>query len=224
MPYGRAPARRNYRAARPAGTHMTTHTTHPASRRPLHGETDPAAPRAAAGRRAANVPPLFSPAPRAARGTAGQRGFTIIEVVAVLVIIAVIVAVAIERIFDQTPAELGGMEASVRSHLRYARTRSMNSDEIFGVQLISTTTYAIFRNGNAATRVVLPGQPSTGIITLEDGATFTTGASIISFDQWGRPCSDAAGTTLRTTNTTVTLSYLGQTASIVVVRNTGYLQ
>uniref|UniRef100_B8DPT0 Uncharacterized protein n=1 Tax=Nitratidesulfovibrio vulgaris (strain DSM 19637 / Miyazaki F) TaxID=883 RepID=B8DPT0_NITV9 len=144
--------------------------------------------------------------------------------VAVLVIMAVITAVAAARIFEQTPLELGGIEASVRSHLRYARTRSMNSDQVFGVQIISTTTYAIFRNGNTGTRVILPGQPDTGIITLEGGATFTTGATIISFDAWGRPCSNAAGTTLRTANTTVTLGYLGQTASIVVVRNTGYLQ
>ncbi len=147
-----------------------------------------------------------------------------IEVVAVLVIMAIIIAVATERFFDQTPAELGGITASVRSHLRYARTLSMNNDDIFGVQIISTTTYAIFRNGNTGTRVVLPGEPGTGIITLEAGATFTTGATIISFDAWGRPCSNAAGTTLRTANTTVTVSYLGQTENIVVVRNTGFLQ
>ncbi|WP_281172067.1 pilus assembly FimT family protein [Nitratidesulfovibrio termitidis] len=159
-----------------------------------------------------------------AHGRAGQRGFTMIEIIAVLVIMAIITAVAASRIFDQTPMELGGIEASVRSHLRYARTRSMNSDQVFGMQIISTTTYAVFRNGNTGTRVVLPGQPDTGIITLEDGATFTTGATIISFDQWGRPCSNAAGTTLRTANTTVTLSYLDQTANIVVTRNTGHLQ
>ena len=203
---------------------MTTHTTHPAPRPAMYGESGRGAFHAADGQHAAGGAALSSPAPRPARWTAGQRGFTIIEVLAVLVIMAVILAVAIERVFDQTPAELGGMEASVRSHLRYARTRSMNSDEIFGGQIISATTYAIFRNGNTATRVILPGQPDTGIITLEDGATFTTGATIIGFDQWGRPCTNAAGTTPSTANTTITLGYLGQTASIVVVRNTGYLQ
>lgn len=181
--------RRNGRAARPAGTHMTTRTPHTTS-----------------------MPP------------AGQRGFTILEVVAVLVIMAVITAVAAERIFEQTPAELAGISASVRSHLRYARTRSMNSDEVFGVQIISATTYAVFRNGNTGTRVVLPGEPATGIITMEDQASFSTGAMVIAFDAWGRPCSNAAGTTLRTANTTVTVSYLGQTENIVVVRNTGFLQ
>ncbi len=200
---------------------MTTHTTlHPAM--PPRG--DHAICRAVDGRHAVGTVALFSLAPRVAHGRAGQRGFTMIEIIAVLVIMAIITAVAASRIFDQTPMELGGIEASVRSHLRYARTRSMNSDQVFGMQIISTTTYAVFRNGNTGTRVVLPGQPDTGIITLEDGATFTTGATIISFDQWGRPCSNAAGTTLRTANTTVTLSYLDQTANIVVTRNTGHLQ
>lgn len=147
-----------------------------------------------------------------------------IELLAVLVIIGIIGAVAASRIFDQTQGEMAGITASVRSHLRYARTLSMNNDDIFGVQIISTTTYAIFRNGNTGTRVVLPGEPDTGIITLEAGATFTTEGTIIAFDAWGRPCSNAAGTTLRTANTTVTVGYLGQTENIVVVRNTGYLQ
>ncbi|MBZ2173510.1 Tfp pilus assembly protein FimT/FimU [Nitratidesulfovibrio sp. SRB-5] len=199
---------------------MTTHTTqHPAT--PPQG--DHGTYRAADGRHAAQLAALFSPALLPAHYKTGQRGFTIIEVVAVLVIMAVITAVATERFFNQTPMELGGIEASVRSHLRYARTRSMNSDQVFGVQILSTTTYAIFRNGNTGTRVILPGQPATGIITLEDGATFTTGATTFSFDQWGRPCPNATGT-LPSSSITISLSYLGQTASIVVVRNTGYLQ
>lgn len=148
---------------------------------------------------------------------------------AVLVIIAVIAATAADRIFDQTPVELGGLTASVRSHLRYARTRSMNSDEVFGVQIISTTTYAVFRNGNTGTRVTLPGQPATGIITLEQGATFTTGVgTITSFDEWGRPCSDAAGTALLTGTGTneraIALTYGGQTENIRIVRNTGFIR
>jgi prepilin-type N-terminal cleavage/methylation domain-containing protein len=155
----------------------------------------------------------------------GQRGFTMIELVAVLVIMAVVTAVAVERLFTQDTAQLGAIAATVRNNLRYARTRSMNSDVVFGVQIISTTTYAVFRNGNTGDRVVLPGEVNNGVITLEAGATFTLGVGdTIAFDKWGRPCSNAAGTTLRTADASITVSYLGQTENIVVVRNTGFLR
>lgn len=152
-----------------------------------------------------------------------QRGFTLIEIIAVLVIMAVITAVAAERMFDQRAGEVGAIAASVRNNIRYARTRSMNSDEIFGVNIISGTTYAVFRGGNVNTRVTMPGEAG-GIITLPQGATFTTAATIIAFDEWGRPCSNAAGTTLRTADVTVTVSFEGATENIIIVRNTGFMR
>ncbi|MBG3875634.1 type II secretion system protein [Desulfovibrio oxamicus] len=153
----------------------------------------------------------------------GQRGFTMLEVVAVLVLIGIMAAIAMDRFFDLSAGELGGMQDQVRSHLAYARTRSMNADEIFGVQIRGTTTYSIFRGGNTATLVTLPGEAG-GVITLPQGANFTTATTIISFDRWGRPCSDATAVTRRTADATVTLSYQGQSQSIVVTRNTGFLR
>ncbi len=147
-----------------------------------------------------------------------------IEVVAVLVIIGILAAVAMDRFFDQSAGELGAIESEVRSHLAYARTRSMNADEVFGVQIrAGGTTYSVFRAGNTATLVTLPGEAS-GVLTLPEGVTFTSAATIISFDRWGRPCSDAGGTTLRTANTSVTLAYGERTRGIIVTRNTGFLR
>lgn len=146
-----------------------------------------------------------------------------LEVVAVLVLIGIMAAIAMGRFFDLSAGELGGMQDEVRSHLAYARTRSMNADEVFGVQIRGATTYSIFRAGNTGTLVTLPGEAG-GVITLPQGASFTTAATIISFDRWGRPCSDAGAVTRRTADTTVTLSYRGQTQSIVVTRNTGFLR
>lgn len=147
-----------------------------------------------------------------------------IEVVAVLVIIGILAAVAVARLFDQSGGQLGGIQDQVRSHLAYARTRSMNADEVFGVQIrAGGTTYSIFRAGNTATLVTLPGE-TDGVITLPQGASFTSAATIISFDRWGRPCSDAGAVTRRTADTTVTIRFRDLTQNIIVTRNTGFLR
>lgn len=144
--------------------------------------------------------------------------------VAVLVILGLIAAIAADRIFDQSGAQFNAIQDQVRSHLAYARTRSMNADEVFGVQIrAGGTTYSIFRAGSTATLVTLPGEAG-GVITLPEGASFTSAATIISFDRWGRPCSDAGAVTRRTADTTVTLSYQGLQDNIIVTRNTGFLR
>ncbi|HEU6437605.1 MAG TPA: type II secretion system protein [Nitratidesulfovibrio sp.] len=203
---------------------MTTHTTQHSSRPSQHGEPGPAPCRTADGRRAGDTATTYPPAPHPARDKIGQHGFTAVELIAVLVIIGIIAAVAMERFFDQSAGELGAIESEVRSHLAYARTRSMNADEVFGVQIrAGGTTYSIFRAGNTGTLVTLPGE-TNGVITLPQGATFTSAATIISFDRWGRPGSDAGAATRRIEDTTVTISYQGRTQNIVVTRNTGFLR
>lgn len=180
-------------------------------------------PDVADGRRAPRAAALLSPVPRAPRNGNGQRGFTMIELVAVLVIMAVIAVIAADRVFDQSQTEIGALQDQVRSHIAYARTRSMNADEVFGVVINGEgASYSIFRNGNTATRVVLPGE-ADGTIALPQGATISSSTTPIFFDRWGAPCQDAAGAT-RLADTTITLRYQGRTAAIIITRNTGFLR
>lgn len=153
-----------------------------------------------------------------------SRGFTLIEIIAVLMITAILLSIASDKLFNFSTGELGAATAQLRNKIRYARTRAMNGDDIYGLRLISSTQYQVFRTrAGTTTNITLPGELTT--MTLPQGVTVSgTGTTIIAFDQWGRPCSDLAGTTRRTANLTLTLSFQGQTETITVVRNTGYLQ
>jgi len=91
-----------------------------------------------------------------------HRGFTLIEVIAVLIIIAVIAVVAVSRSVDYSAEVYSGADA-LKAHLRYAQIMAMNSNPSSGAAVwgISGTvsSYWLFQGTNpaaAATYIRLP--------------------------------------------------------------------
>jgi prepilin-type N-terminal cleavage/methylation domain-containing protein len=158
------------------------------------------------------------------------KGFTLIEVIAVLLLIAIISTVAYSRgsIIEESQAR---EEAEMlRSHIRYVQLKAINMDadmtvitdcnSSFGISL-SSTGYFMFKNCNKNLKVVLPGANSTDISFT--GTTLTSlsaGADTITFNTWGRPCSDTKGSTPFTADIT---GVLGGTEQIKITKNTGYV-
>ncbi|WDP90809.1 MAG: type II secretion system protein [Desulfobacter sp.] len=119
-----------------------------------------------------------------------QNGFTIVEIVAVLIILGIITAVAVSRVSFNSP-DLAAQAEAIKAHVRYAQTRAMATDldtantPTWGIQTNAAgTAYWLYdRNNN---RVLLPGAEATTITLASLGLTSMTPFNI-SFNDWGEP-------------------------------------
>ena len=148
-----------------------------------------------------------------------QRGFTLLEVIAVLIVMGVLTAIAVSRVTADVYTLKSGTEV-IKSHLRYAQGKAMNSDSAWGINFSSASTYSLFKAGSTADTVLLIGQDSV-VVTLPSGMTVTTG--VVAFDEWGKPSTGAGATSPATADIVLSVSYRGDSESITVTRNTGYI-
>lgn len=159
-----------------------------------------------------------------------SHGFTILEVIVVMILMAIMAAVAVSRMSDNT-AELIGRVAVIKSHLRYTQSRAMNSNSVWGIRIgDNLISYFLFRYVEGQTlqesRVLLPGQDSL-TVTLPSGMSMAVSPNssyrTISFDSWGRPCRDEAGTIFQSGTRTITITFKGSSESISITENTGFI-
>jgi prepilin-type N-terminal cleavage/methylation domain-containing protein len=159
-------------------------------------------------------------------GVGARQGFTLFEVILVLVIISLLTAVAIARNSPVAArAKLQGQAELLKSQLRYAQARSMNANSVWGIKA-QANNVSLFDGGVASNRMYLPGE-NTKTIVYHNGDLKDLSVSdfTLSFDDRGRPCSDEAGTTLRTGTLRITLSGTNVApVNIDVTPNTGFIQ
>jgi len=150
-----------------------------------------------------------------------QNGFTMIEIISVLVIIGIISAVALARMSSTRDYNVISQVEVVKTHLRLAQSRAMNSSRVWGINISGSSTYSMFDNGNVANVIRLPNQNADNV-TLPDGMTITTG--IVSFNPWGKPYTDAAGTAAQNATRIITLTNKsGDARNITITANTGFI-
>lgn len=159
-----------------------------------------------------------------------NKGFTLIEAIAVLVIISIIAAVVIARGGSSAEATLKSSAEALKGHIRFAQMRALNSDApncaaSVGM-VITSTSYSMFRITDTCantTNVVLPGAENTSAVTLPSGMSVSATPTTFTFDRWGspHPSDDGTGTS---TNIPLTISYAGSSESITIMKNTGFVQ
>lgn len=142
-----------------------------------------------------------------------NKGFTLIEVIAVLIVLGIVSAVVISRVSGIDEAKLQAEIDTLKGHLRYAQSLAMN--EIppvkWGVQ-INAATFTLVRNetGDDVTfdsPYNLPNE-SSATHTFENG--ISASAATVLFDEWGSPGA-----------TSITVTMGGK--SITITANTGFI-
>ena len=87
-----------------------------------------------------------------------NRGFTLIELISALLIMGIVAAVVISRVGTSNNEVIAQMEV-VKSHLRYAQSRAMNSDLVWGIRF-DTDKYWLFKEGDITKKVTFPAEDS----------------------------------------------------------------
>ena len=183
-------------------------------------------------------------APR--RWAACRRGFTLIEIVVVLVVLGVLAAVAISKY--STNNITAATEADVfKASLRYAQQRAMGDISTWGISIAADgLSYSLFTNNpDLKTNPILPGVGantrvlSSGVTMSSSNTVNNGGKKEIIFDYRGRlaasgvsnPTGTSAGTEylktapLAVLGNNVTVTFTGDTGrSMTIYAKTGFAQ
>src|SRR5258708_35706091 len=112
--------------------------------------------------------------PGATRGAIRGRGFTLRELLIVLVIVAIISAVALSRTSND-PVMLSTQVDQLAGDIRYVQTLAMTQGQRYIVSFPSATSYRFL--DSAGNPVVHPANGSNAAIVLGAGATLALAAT-----------------------------------------------
>jgi MSHA pilin protein MshC len=152
-----------------------------------------------------------------------NRGFTLVELISVLLIMGIVAAVVVNRVGTSNNEVIAQIEV-VKSHLRYAQSRAMNSDKNsdkqWGVRF-DTSRYWLFKDGNISNKVTFPAEDSD-TVTLPSG--MSVGTETVTFDDWGKPYTDAAGTLPQSDDRPIVFLPSLTNHAIIITQNTGFIE
>jgi Tfp pilus assembly protein FimT len=101
-----------------------------------------------------------------------QDGFTLIETISILVILAILAAVVVSRLTNYNMDVYTGSDA-LKAHLRYAQTMAMNKDP--NTDANTETIMGINYDAGANQYWLFKGIDTTNILLLPDDSKYVTG-------------------------------------------------
>ena len=169
-----------------------------------------------------------------------QNGFTLVEITAVLVLMAIISAYVIGRSIDTEQIDLAGQTDKIRNHLRYTQSMAMkrsDADEIWGIKFDpGTDQYWLFfasipvdagEPDLDAQQVIFPGEQNKKVSAAAAGVDIKPFANpTLFFDRFGKPYVgyiNFTGTALDN-DLVITLSSNGEDRTITVTSETGLVR
>jgi len=152
--------------------------------------------------------------------TRNNRGFTLIEIVVVMVLISIIAAATFSRSITTDQINFVGQVDKIRQHIRYAQSLAMKGDAIWGIRCFGNQ-YWLFKDNNANS-IVLPGEQTDKILLTDLGVGMN--AFMVYFDGIGVPYKFYPA--LKVTNgnpLNITISIASESRTLNVTPETGLI-
>jgi MSHA pilin protein MshC len=158
---------------------------------------------------------------------AAQRGFTLIELIMTMVVMGVLAAVAVPKIFNVSLFDARGFHDQTLAYLRFAQKTAVAQRRTvcvsFATSPNSSVTLAIAASAGtfdcaAPAALVVPLGQQTAVLNAKSGVGFTALPVSFNFDGLGQPIN-----ALGVAKATQTLQVNGASDSITVEAGTGYV-
>ena len=150
-----------------------------------------------------------------------KKGFTLLEVMVVLVLIGLLAVVALNKIndFSKVSSEL----EILKSNLRYIQFKAMNDD-------VNNNSWGLTVSGNSYTLMCAPSCTSVPNLPNENASTHTPangvainfGFTSIRYNSWGSPAIN--GTNQASNPISISVTDGTNTQSFTITPNTGFIQ
>jgi len=158
--------------------------------------------------------------------TRNQRGFTLIEIVVVLVLIGIIATTVFTRSITTDQINIGAQTEKIKSHIRYAQSMAMKRSDIWGIKCASNE-YWLFSGAdpdNGPNQEIQPGE-NTVKISLDE-LNLTMDNFTVFFDRYGKPYnaySDESSNNPLSSDLTITVSG-PQSRDLIITPETGLIR
>lgn len=166
------------------------------------------------------------PARQLKKAGKSRNGFTMIEIIAVLVLIGIVTAVITTRFISVDSSKQTAFVSAVKNQIRYVQTMAMkNSGNVGGTQYwgikCNGLNYWLFKGGDpdVVSGELLPGEESVNVSLSAKGVTMS--GFVLFFDRYGIPYSGSVGSIVKiTAPLTVTVG----SHAFSVTPETGFIQ